>query len=221
MNEARSTRQRAALRRLGLAAGRTAGTVYGTLGGDRDRRRQMTGPRLALLTSVEARGRRGTGRSRVGGWASTTPRRRRGARAQPGWGHPGAWGERRDSGLWLARRSPARASVAGSPPGRQVRKQWPISARVSVPALPRMPGPAFSRQLDTEGSHRFAAPTGHRFPRTPGKGDRVKVEGESSPAASREATCGLGFVDLTRAPPAADGVRTAGLQGPTAFAGGR
>ena len=176
---------------------------------------------IRALAAVGTRGRRGTGRSRVTGWASTTPRRRRGARAQTGWGHPGARGERRDSGLWLARRSPSRASVAGSPPGKQVRKQWPISARVSVPALPRMPGPAFSRQLDTEGSHRFAAPTGHRFPRTPGKGDRVKVEGESSPAASREATCGLGFVDLTRAPPAADGVRTAGLQGPTAFAGGR
>lgn len=151
----------------------------------------MTGPRLALLTSVGTRGRRGTGRSRVGGWASTTPRRRRGARAQPGWGHPGAWGERRDSGLWLARRSPARASVAGSPPGRQVMRQWPISARVSGPALPRMRGSAFSRQLDAEGSHRFAAPTGHRFPRTPDKGDRVKVEVESAPAASRETTCGL------------------------------
>ena len=183
----------------------------------------MTRPRLALLTSVEARGRRGTGRSRVGGWASTTPRRRRGARAQPGWGHPGARGERRDSGFWLARRSPARASVGGSPPGKQVRKQWPISARVSGPALPRMRGPAFSRQLDAEGSHRFAAPTGHRFPRTPGKGDRVKVEVESAPAAPRETTCGLGFVDLTRAPPEQGGLGTRGFRGgpPSRAAGSR
>ncbi len=157
-----------------------------------------------------------------GGWLGEhdAPEETRGSRAARV-GHPGAWGERRDSGFWMARRSPARASVAGSPPGKQVRKQWPISARVSVPALPRMRGPAFSRQLDAEGSHRFAAPTGHRFPRTPGKGDGVKVEGESSPAASREATCGLCLGDLARAPPAPGGVGTAGIQGPAAFEGGR
>lgn len=79
----------------------------------------------------EIRRGRGTGRSRAGGWTSTTPRRGRGARAQAGRGRPGAWGGRRDSGLWLARRSPARASVAGSPSGRQERKRWPILARAS------------------------------------------------------------------------------------------
>ncbi len=229
MNEARPTRQRR-LTSVGAPQAWPCGRAHrghGLRDVGREPRPKETDDETAPRTLDVGGGSRTKRHGPLqGGWLGEhdAPEETRGSRAAPsgGRGHPGAWGERRDSGLWLARRSPARASVAGSPPGRQVRKQWPISARVSGPALPRTRGPAFSRQLDTEGSHGFATPPGHRFPpRTPGKGDRVKVEGESAPAASRETTCGLGFVDLTRAPPAQGRVRTAGIQEPTAFAGGR
>jgi len=111
----------------------------------------MTRPRFALFTSVGARRRRGTGRSRVGGWASTTPRRRRGARAQPGWGTLERRARGVTAGLWLARHSPAWASVASSPPGRQVTKRGSISARGSGPALPPNARLAFSRLLRCRG----------------------------------------------------------------------
>ena len=62
----------------------------------------------------------------------------------------------------------------------------------------------------------------NRLSRLVGKGDRVKVEGESAPAASLRDDVRPCLVDLTRAPPAPGGERSrAGIQGPTDFAGGR
>jgi hypothetical protein len=52
------------------------------------------------------------------GRASTTPRRRRGARAQPGRGCPGANGGARDSGSWLARGSLPHLDCGRSFPGK-------------------------------------------------------------------------------------------------------
>jgi hypothetical protein len=145
----------------------------------------MTGPRFALGTAVGARRRRGTGRSRVGGWASTTPRRRRGARAQTGRGHPGAWGGRRDSGFWLARRSPARASAASWPPGRQVRKRYSIFSASLLPGCsPRCEVGPSAVSSDAEGSHRFAVPPGRLCFDRPARATAGWSGGESAPAAS-------------------------------------
>ena len=133
----------------------------------------------------EIRRGRGTGRSRVGGWTSTTPRRGRGARAQAGRGRPGAWGGRRDSGLWLARRSPARASVAGPPSGRQERKQGPISVRASGLPYPPSSRSARNRSQRGRGPEPLRCAGWPCSFRPPGKGDRVMVQPESAPFSSR------------------------------------
>ena len=115
---------------LALRPGAPRAVVAGTLGENPERRAMPSKPRRTTKTedqtgrAARARGpaspsllsrqrRRATGWAgeawaalRAGGWASTTPRRRRGARAEPGRGSQERMGERRDSGLWLARRSP-------------------------------------------------------------------------------------------------------------------
>ena len=190
MNEARTARPRR-LTSVGAPEAWPCGRAHRGQGlrdvGRGPRRKETddeTAPRT--LDVGGARGRRGTGRSRVGGWASTTPRRRRGARAQPGWGHPGAWGEGRDSGFWLARRSPARASVAGLPP-RQAGQETGLDFGASSwsSASPKREVWPSAVSCDAEGSHRSAAATGDRLLFERPARCCVKVVGGSAPAASR------------------------------------
>ena len=114
-----------------MRLGAPRAVVAGTLGGNPERRAMTSKTRSTTKTAKTRPGRqrahedpqvhrhslrqrrRETGWAgeawpalRAGGWASTTPRRTRGARAEPGRGSLGEHGERRDSGLLLARRAP-------------------------------------------------------------------------------------------------------------------